>query len=233
MKLKHLISTSLLFTSAICTSFTLSASAQNAILKANNPDSQINLRSAPTTNSRKLGYGLVGDSVTILERSRGSNGYTWYKVRFPRSQAIGWIRGDFINPVTPARRDLVNASQKQDPSVTPFIGSWKDYETIWSIYPSATKGQVCVVRREMNTAVLNMGNVKNGKIHMETGWVISSQGDKLNVAFPDGNIPLTVFGQLKEASELQYVDNSYLVPLLRKYKQAGCTASYPKNNNQY
>ena len=100
MKLKYLISTSLLFASAICTSFILSASAQNAILKANNPDSQINLRSAPTTNSRKLGYGLVGDSVTILERSRGSNGYTWYKVQFPRSKAMGWIRGDFVNPVT-------------------------------------------------------------------------------------------------------------------------------------
>lgn len=76
-----------------------SASAQNAILKANNPDSRINLRSAPTTNSRQLGYGLVGDSVNILERSRGSNGYTWYKVQFPRSQAIGWIRGDFVNTV--------------------------------------------------------------------------------------------------------------------------------------
>lgn len=104
MKIKHLIGTTLLFTSIVCTSFTLSASAQNAILRGNNPDSQINLRSAPTTNSRKLGYGLVGDSVTILERSRGSNGYTWYKVQFPRSKAIGWIRGDFVNPVRPQRR---------------------------------------------------------------------------------------------------------------------------------
>lgn len=104
MKIKHLISSTLIFTSVACTSFALSSSAQNAILRANNPDSQINLRSAPTTNSRKLGYGLVGDSVTVLGRSRDNYGYTWYKVQFPRSKAIGWIRGDFVNPVTTQRR---------------------------------------------------------------------------------------------------------------------------------
>ena len=130
-----------------------------------------------------------------------------------------------------ARRDLVSAWQKHDPAVTPFIGSWLDYETIWSIYPSATKGQVCVVQREMDMAVLHLGNVKNGKVQMETGWVISSQGDKLNVAFPNSGASLKIFGQLEEPSKLQYVKNSYLVPLLRIYKQAGCTAALPKNNN--
>lgn len=133
--------------------------------------------------------------------------------------SVSAARKQHNNSDAAARRNLVNAWQKHDPAVTPFIGSWKDYETIWSIYPSATKGQVCVVRREMNTAVLNIGNVKNGKIHLETGWVISSQGDRLNVAFPNGSLPLTVFGQLKEASELQYIVKVFVVRLANLNKQ--------------
>jgi len=65
-------------------------------LYADDPNSRIRLRSRPSTNAPDKGYGLVGDRVKVLETTKGQHGYTWYKVRFPKSGAIGWIRGDLI-----------------------------------------------------------------------------------------------------------------------------------------
>ncbi len=70
------------------------------ILRANNPESRLNLRQQPTLNSGTNGYGLVGDRITVLECRQdndtpGSN-LNWCKVQFPKSREIGWIRSDFI-----------------------------------------------------------------------------------------------------------------------------------------
>jgi len=70
--------------------------AQDAILRANDPNARINLRQSPDPNSQQLGYGLVGDRVQILNQTSGTDGYTWYRVQFPNSGALGWIRGDFV-----------------------------------------------------------------------------------------------------------------------------------------
>ncbi|MDJ0597621.1 MAG: SH3 domain-containing protein [Crocosphaera sp.] len=69
------------------------------ILVANDPNSRINLRSGPTVNSASLGYGLPGDQVSLIDFNRGSGEgprVPWIKVKFSKSGAIGWIRGDFV-----------------------------------------------------------------------------------------------------------------------------------------
>ncbi|ACB49851.1 hypothetical protein cce_0500 [Crocosphaera subtropica ATCC 51142] len=69
------------------------------ILVANDPNSRINLRSQPSVNSASLGYSLPGDQVSLLDFNKGSGGQPrvpWIKVKFAKSGAIGWIRGDFV-----------------------------------------------------------------------------------------------------------------------------------------
>ena len=71
-----------------------------ATLTANDPNSQINLRAEPNISARRLGYGLPGDQVKILDLAKGSDNQTrfpWIKVQFIQSGAIGWIRGDFVS----------------------------------------------------------------------------------------------------------------------------------------
>ncbi|WP_204104696.1 MULTISPECIES: SH3 domain-containing protein [Spirulina sp. CCY15215] len=75
----------------------------SATLVANDPGSRITLRANPGTNSRSLGYGLVGDRIYVLTLSppeldyaTDRQGYTWYRVGFPGSGAKGWIREDFL-----------------------------------------------------------------------------------------------------------------------------------------
>jgi len=88
--------------SAIAVIATVSPALAKGIstLKANNPNTRINVRSQPTINSSAPSYGLPGDKVKVIQcvkdRDRPSSGLNWCKVQFVQSKAIGWIRSDFI-----------------------------------------------------------------------------------------------------------------------------------------
>lgn len=96
----------------------------SAVLTATNPSSRINLRPSSSTSGSPIGYGLVGDRITILDASNAPDGYVWYKVRFENpSNAEGWIRGDFVratgNCLTAQVRDeslFVNNDRSDNPS---------------------------------------------------------------------------------------------------------------------
>lgn len=70
---------------------------RTAHLTAAQADSQINLRSQPTTQSTSRGYGLPGDQIQLQQLAEGEGGFSWYYVKFAQSGAEGWIRGDFID----------------------------------------------------------------------------------------------------------------------------------------
>jgi hypothetical protein len=60
------------------------------------PGSDVILRSEPSLDAEEMNYGIVGDSVDILDDAIGSDGYTWYYVEIPAVGSLGWIRGDYI-----------------------------------------------------------------------------------------------------------------------------------------
>lgn len=94
------------------------SSLQEGILTANDPKAEINLYTEPTPRSRVKGYGKVGDRVEILNQVRSREGLTlrlrsgstWYEVRFPFSDEVGWVRSEFIRvtnrPSTPSNQSL-------------------------------------------------------------------------------------------------------------------------------
>ena len=97
-------------------------SASEAVLTATNPKSQINFRSTPSTSSKRLGYGKVGERVQVIEQKAGADGSTWYKVRFPRSGTQGWIRKDFIKVTakqSPSKSGVPSASPTPSNKPTP------------------------------------------------------------------------------------------------------------------
>ncbi|MGB3535246.1 MAG: SH3 domain-containing protein [Microcoleaceae cyanobacterium] len=59
--------------------------------------SEVNIRIAPTTLSESPHYGFNGDPVVVISEIEGKDGYYWYYVRFEKSEAEGWVRGDFIS----------------------------------------------------------------------------------------------------------------------------------------
>jgi hypothetical protein len=74
------------------------ALTQPAMLIAPDLDAKINVYPKPTQNLQRIGYGLGGDRVTVLEQISTNEGYTWNHVRFdapPNTE--GWVQGNFIS----------------------------------------------------------------------------------------------------------------------------------------
>ncbi len=70
--------------------------AMPAVVATQEIDGQVNVRSAPTTMSEILHTGELGDRLEILEDLMGTDGWTWYRVRFVESNLEGWIREDLV-----------------------------------------------------------------------------------------------------------------------------------------
>jgi hypothetical protein len=108
-----------------------SVASNEAVLTASDSDSQINIRATPSTTGDDLGYGLVGDRVEVIEQTT-TDRYTWHKVRFPRSGAVGWIRGDFVT--------VVSANKTPQPSSEDTTYSSNPEVTTYAAPTTATSG---------------------------------------------------------------------------------------------
>jgi hypothetical protein len=137
------------------------------------------------------------------------------------------------------RKKFVSAWQQIEPGIAPFLGSWGDieYEAGWTIYPSTVKNQVCVAMSQAEGAVLYVGKINNGNIHLSSGSVIFPEGKYLGVTYfqdqqnythllNDPTVP-----RAPSPSD-EYIDETFdPSSLLQAYKQAGCTASLPSKPN--
>jgi serine/threonine protein kinase, bacterial len=57
-----------------------------------------NIRSGPGTKYGVRHIAYPGDRIQILESGQDPKGDPWYKVRFPKSGAEGWISGQLVQP---------------------------------------------------------------------------------------------------------------------------------------
>lgn len=92
--------------------------ARPAALTARYANSEINVRSAPTTQAAAPRVGRVGDRVEVLDQTRGRDGYTWYLVKSSQKRYQGWIRGDFVTFGTQTTNRAI-ASAARGPAVVP------------------------------------------------------------------------------------------------------------------
>ncbi len=73
------------------------AAPQPAQIVAQERNAHINLRAQPTTYSESLGYGIAGDTISVLRSSRSEDdNYVWYYVQLNKSGTEGWMRAQFV-----------------------------------------------------------------------------------------------------------------------------------------
>ena len=66
-------------------------------LTAPSPNFEISLYPKPDPKLERLGYGLSGDRVTILQQMASNPNLSWYRVKFNNSPDVeGWIKGDYL-----------------------------------------------------------------------------------------------------------------------------------------
>jgi uncharacterized protein YgiM (DUF1202 family) len=81
----------------LCWGDVSAAWARPAVLRADDRDAQIHLRSAPTTQSQSTQLAQVGDRIEVLRRvTPPTEDYAWDYVRFLGGGQQGWIRADLI-----------------------------------------------------------------------------------------------------------------------------------------
>lgn len=70
---------------------------QPSVLVSPEPSFKINVYPQPGIEKHRVGYGLGGDRVTVLEQVGSNEGDIWKHVQFTgSSQLKGWIREEFI-----------------------------------------------------------------------------------------------------------------------------------------
>ncbi|WP_414530473.1 GUN4 domain-containing protein [Nodularia chucula] len=141
------------------------------------------------------------------------------------------------------RESFVRAWSKIEPQLAPFMGAWRGYESGRYIYPSNTKGRVCVVVQEGGTGTLNTGVLFNGVIRKNNGGLLFKEGNFLGAALLEKgrfvrnyDIPFHHARPLqpltKMLDSLYDASPSQKNQLAQQFKAAGCTTSVASLNSQ-
>jgi Protein of unknown function (DUF2927)/Bacterial SH3 domain len=81
----------------------VTASKRLARLTAEYFDSEINVRSQPSTDADIVNVGYVGDTVEIIaDRYSDVDSFIWYNVRLTTGNTQGWVRGDLVSVLPPS-----------------------------------------------------------------------------------------------------------------------------------
>lgn len=71
---------------------------QPAMLIAPDRDFQISVYAKPEPHQQRIGYGMGGDRVTVLEQVGSNEGYAWNFVQFDRDANLaGWIQDNYVS----------------------------------------------------------------------------------------------------------------------------------------
>ncbi|MEM8612669.1 MAG: hypothetical protein AAGF93_11670 [Cyanobacteria bacterium P01_H01_bin.105] len=79
---------------------------QSATLRASKPDQKIAIYPQPSTRKRRIGYGINGDAVIVLETVGSNKGIIWDHIRFDNPPyANGWVQEEFLMRQTPTDKN--------------------------------------------------------------------------------------------------------------------------------
>jgi hypothetical protein len=157
---------------------------QAAVLTAEDDLAEINLRSQPSTDADIVGYGLVGDVVTLLRTLEADDGYGWYYLRFDESGAEGWVRGDFIDAQATEQPTAENDAQEEDALAEALDGGCGGPQNISHYYSTANYNiYICHTRGQ----VLYIGNEKGTSLVLLSDEVTAVRGTNASYVATNGN----------------------------------------------
>ncbi|HBK99804.1 MAG TPA: hypothetical protein DD001_22030 [Microcoleaceae bacterium UBA10368] len=181
--------------------------------------------------------------------------------RYPTDAELKKLRLDFEKQIDSfqktSRKDTSEINQlrafrsawsKVDPGVVPFLGAYRALEEGKFIYPSNTKGRVCIIdtylmgrggsTAESNGILFTVGSVSNGTIRTTNNHVFIQKGDYLGDTYVQKDearlYGYNLIGSLKPPSvthipgfNINYLPDWVKQEIIQKFKEAGCTASLP------
>jgi hypothetical protein len=200
-----------------------------------------------------LSFGLVLASFAVTPLATLAQG----SGKFPTSAEMQRLRQDFqrvirshqSNPQSrvyiqdrrsqsekQSRESFVRAWSQTEPQLAPFLGNWSGYEENIEIYPSRTKGRVCIVTTGEGYGSLSLAFFSNGAIHDNKGAVIFKDRNYLAFArLQNGKFQVFDNTPLNSPMPLQSIEKlgEYILDLkqrnlvFQQFRNASCTTSRP------
>lgn len=88
---------------------------QSATLIAPKPSDKISIYPQPDRRKRRIGYGMGGDAVTVLEQVGSNQGVTWHHIRVDAPPYTnGWVQENFLlllQPGTESKQQTSNQNK--------------------------------------------------------------------------------------------------------------------------
>ena len=196
-----------------------------------------------------LGFSLITlgvNELSVLAQTRQPTNAEIKRLRQELQQQIsnvgaGSLQDRRTQVEKKTRESFVRAWSKTEPELAPFFGRWVGYENISHIYPSKSKGRVCVFETAEGSGSLTIGVFSNGVIKTNIGGVLFKEGNYYlgsallkNGRFVGNNSerpfrsPTTIeplnklLENIFEASEKKQIS--------QQFKAAGCTSSLPNSS---
>ena len=196
-----------------------------------------------------LGFSLITlgvNELSVLAQTRQPTNAEIKRLRQELQQQIsnvgaGSLQDRRTQVEKKTRESFVRAWSKTEPELAPFFGQWVGYENISHIYPSKSKGRVCVFETAEGSGSLTIGVFSNGVIKTNIGGVLFKEGNYYlgsallkNGRFVGNNSehpfrsPTTIeplnklLENIFEASEKKQIS--------QQFKAAGCTSSLPNSS---
>lgn len=70
---------------------------RSALLVSPDRKAKINIYARPDRHQRRIGFGISGDRVIVLEQVGSNEGDTWNHIRLSNTSSLeGWVRQDFL-----------------------------------------------------------------------------------------------------------------------------------------
>ena len=201
-----------------------------------------------------LGFSLItltANELSVLAQTRQPTNTELRKLRQGLQQQIRRTKNNNVGASylqdrrtqveKKTRESFVRAWSKTEPELAPFFGQWVGYENISHIYPSNSKGRVCVVETAEGSGRLTTGVFSNGVIKTNIGEVLFKEGNYYlgsallkNGRFVGNNseIPLHSPRPVESLSGLlEYIfEASEKNQISQQFKAAGCTSSLPNSS---
>ena len=197
-----------------------------------------------------LGFNLItltANQLSALAQTRQPTNAELRKLRQELQQQIRSIKNNSVGGgylqdrrtqiEKDTRESFVRAWSKVEPGLAPFIGVWDGYEDTRHIYPSNTKGRVCVVWTEEGYGGTTTGILSNGVIQTSRGEVLFKEGNYLGSGFlkngrfvgNNGEIPFNSPRPLESLTKLlDYISEPpEKNKVTQQFNSAGCTTSKP------
>ncbi|MEO0536038.1 MAG: hypothetical protein AAF215_19460 [Cyanobacteria bacterium P01_A01_bin.123] len=146
--------------------------------------------------------------------------------------------GIHLDRRTPEERqeqeDFAAAWAEADPAIAPYLGSWTAIEETLMIYPSASRGEVCIVDMYLEDVDFYRGQVVDGKVYTERNLVFVLDSDFLGSTSVYDNQPRLYEyshpGPVTHPSAINYFSGYFSqnnLGLVTQFDEAGCLAEFP------